>query len=398
MRPLAVYVHIPFCTVKCGYCDFNAYAGMEGLAGEYGRALVEEVRSWGSVLGGRDVATISFGGGTPGEFPAPAIAAVIGAIASAGRLMTGAEVSLEANPGTTTLADLHELRAAGVTRISFGAQSFDPAELHFLDRIHSPEATAQSVALARQAGFDSVNLDLIYGLPGQSLDSWARSLARAIELRPDHLSCYGLTIEEGTPLARKVAAGAVVPIDPDVAADMYELTERCAGDAGFRHYELSNWCHPGHESRHNLTYWTDGEYLGIGAGAHGYLRGPAGQTTRYENIAHPREYVAAARAAEEAPRGFPATVLNSYEPARTTAMVDWFETALRLVDGFSPDAFTARFGVPLAAVAGTALGECRDAGLVDWLSSVVRLTARGRLLHGEICARFLAHLWAEEGR
>src|SRR3970282_2214306 len=178
MKPLAVYVHIPFCTVKCGYCDFNAYAGMDHLKASYADALAAEIHGWKDLLAQRRIATVGFGGGTPGEVPASDIARDLEALAAVSTIDAGAEISLEANPGTTSLSHLRALRAAGVTRISYGAQSFDSAELRFLDRIHSPEAIVASIALAREAAFESVGLDLIYGLPGQAL------AARGAHLRP----------------------------------------------------------------------------------------------------------------------------------------------------------------------------------------------------------------------
>ncbi len=406
MRPLAVYVHIPFCTVKCGYCDFNTYAGLDPLKPAYAAALLREVEAWAPLLAEALVTSISFGGGTPGEFPAPAIAATIAAIASRAEMAPDAEVSIEANPGTTLSAYLRDLRRAGVNRISFGAQSFDPQELRFLDRIHSPEAIGASVDSARVAGIESVGLDLIYGLPEQSMALWERSLARAIDLLPDHLSCYSLTVEEGTPLAARVASGQVREPDPDLAAGMYEAAESTLATAGYGHYEISNWARAGHESQHNMAYWTDRDYLGIGAGAHGYL-GPAllapilgasSGRVRYENIAHPRVYSAAAGAVSAGRGGLPATVLANYVPTGAMAVSDWLETALRLVDGVSRDAFRQRFGREIEDVVGPVLSEAIANGLTEPSGRRLRLTPRGRLLHGELCARILAHLWAAEGR
>ncbi len=385
MTPIAVYVHIPFCLVKCGYCDFNTYAGLDALKGDYGRALIAEVEAWRDVLEGRPLGSISFGGGTPGEFPATALAAVIGAVRTLTTGGTGAEISLEANPGTTSFDQLLELREAGVNRVSFGAQSFAAAELQFLDRVHSPEATAASVANARRAGIASVGLDLIYGLPGQSPAAWETSLAAALALDPDHLSCYALTVEEGTPLAASVARGDVEPCDDDRVADMYEAAGARLQAAGYSHYELSNWARPGHESRHNLVYWTGGDYLGLGAGAHGYLAGD-----RYENIAHPRQYNRALLGRY----GFAArpAIVSRYRPDETTAMGDWLETSLRLIEGFQPAAFEARFGLTLVVAAGEEILALSGAGVLDDSAGSLRLTPRGRLLHMEVSARLLAAL------
>ncbi len=384
MKPLAVYVHIPFCTVKCGYCDFNAYAGLDAIKPAYRDAVLAELDSWAVELGGRNVVSLAFGGGTPGEVPPGDIAAMIARVRALGELDPGAEIGLEANPGTTGHRDLGELRRAGVNRVSFGAQSFSPEELQFLDRIHSPEATATSVANARQAGIESVGLDLIYGLPSQTLSEWEYSLRRAIDLDPDHLSLYALTVEEGTLLGRRVREGAVVPLDPDAVAEMYEQATDALATCGYRHYELSNWARPGHESRHNQVYWRDGSYLGVGAGAHGYIDGE-----RYENVAGPRDYV---RRLKSPGQGIRPVVKDSYRPATATAMFDWVSLALRLVEGFDPAAFAVRFGVALDDAAGDPLAECEEAGLVHRKRGNVRLTRAGRLLHGEVSVRVLAHL------
>jgi oxygen-independent coproporphyrinogen-3 oxidase len=384
LQPISVYVHIPFCTVKCGYCDFNAYAGLSDLKDDYGRALVAELRAAAPLLAGRSVETIAFGGGTPGEVPPAQIASVIDAIAKAAPIAAGAEISLEANPGSTDGDQLRALRSAGVTRLSFGAQSFDAHELRFLDRIHSPEATAASVALARAAGFESVGLDLIYALPGQSLSSWESSLEPAIALAPDHISTYALTVEEGTPLGLRVQRGSVTPLPSDDAADMYDAATERLTAAGFRQYEISNWARTGHESRHNSVYWTDGEYLAIGAGAHGYLDGE-----RYENIAHPRTYIDAisAAAAEDLRPGF----FRGYRPDRSMAIFDWVTLALRRLDGFDPGAFEQRFGIRLDAAIGPPLAECEAAGILQ-RDGNIQLTMNGRLLHGEVAVRILAYL------
>lgn len=385
MNQLSVYIHIPFCTAKCGYCDFNAYAGMDNLKDAYATALVSEIRAWRRVLAGKEIVSIGFGGGTPGEMPARHIWSVVDAIRTEASLSTTAEVSLEANPGSITLRYLEELADAGVNRISFGAQSFDPLELRFLDRIHSPEAIGAAVDLARRAGIASVGLDLIYGLPGQRLQTWRSSVEQALALSPDHLSLYALTIEDGTPLGALVDRGEVAPPDSDAAAEMYERAGDWLEQGGFRQYELSNWARPGHESRHNQVYWTGGDYLGVGAGAHGFINGE-----RYENMAHPRTYIATAQTLRPALRK-PNTVLRAYRPDEATAMHDWVTLALRRLEGFSAGAFQARFGRRLPDVFGPVLTECEAAGVLEG-SDVVRLTRRGRLLHGEVAVRLLVHV------
>ncbi len=379
MAPIGVYVHVPFCTVKCGYCDFNAYAGLHHLAEDYAAALVKELKSWSDVLVGRAVKSIFFGGGTPSEVPAVHIANVIEAVGPLASISPSAEISLEANPGTLTTSYLRELRATGVNRLSIGAQSFHDDELRFLDRIHSADATVAAVSLARDAGFENLSLDLIYGLPGQDAAAWLATLQQAVNLAPEHLSLYGLTVEEGTPLARRVRTGEVTMPSGDDLAELYESASDFLGGAGYGQYEVSNWSLPGFESRHNSVYWTWGEYLGIGAGAHGFLAGE-----RFENIAHPRDYIAAVTALDSPHPG----VANSYRPDRATAMGDWLASRLRLLTGFERGDFAAEFGVALDEVARDALRRCQSAGVLA-VADRVSLTRRGRLLHGEVSAELL---------
>ncbi|OAI44483.1 hypothetical protein AYO38_02140 [bacterium SCGC AG-212-C10] len=382
MKPLAVYVHIPFCIVKCGYCDFNAYAGLDHLKPSYQQAVVSEIGRYRELLSTREVTSIAFGGGTPGEVPAADIAAMVRAVRdAAGAVASDAEVALEANPGTTTLDQLRDLRSGGVTRISFGAQSFLADELRFLDRIHSPEAIGASVRAARTAAIPSVGLDLIYGLPGQSLDRWLVSVQSALALGIDHLSLYCLTVEDGTPLARRVARGDVLPLDGDASADQYEAANELLEANGFVHYEVSNWARPGHESQHNQAYWIDRDYLGLGAGAHGYVDG-----MRYENIASPAAYIEALRLPGSS------AVVASYRPDTATAMGDWLATGLRRLAGVDAAQFEMRFGVALDATVGPVLDSCVSAGVLEEHADSYRLTRRGLLLHGEVAAELVAHL------
>lgn len=376
MNTVGLYVHIPFCTVKCGYCDFNAYPGMHHLAGRYLEALLADIDCWRDTLTGRQLATIAFGGGTPSELPAGHIAAVIDRARSVCSPAPDLEISLEANPGSVGAAYFRDLRAAGVDRLSIGAQSFDPADLAFLDRMHSPEATVAAVSLARDAGFENLSLDLIYGLPGQTLSSWSRTLEAAIALRPEHLSAYALTVEDGTPLALRVASGDVSQPDDDALAELYEHATEALEPAGFRQYEISNWARPGYESRHNSSCWRYGDYVGIGAGAHGFVAG-----RRYENVARPPAYIEALLGAAADSPPHPA-VCRSYVPEGPAATADWLSLRLRLLEGFGPVEFAQVFGATLDDLAGDALDRLQAAGVLV-RGGRVRLTRAGRLLHGE---------------
>ena len=245
---LALYLHIPFCQRRCRYCDFNTYAGREALFVPYAAALAQEIRRAGQ---GERVATIFVGGGTPSVLPLALITDLLGACRAAFAVDAEAEISLEANPGTVDAFKLAGLRRLGVNRLSLGVQSAHADELVLLGRIHTFAQAVQAVRMARAAGFENLSLDLIYGLPAQTLARWAATLQAALDLAPDHLSAYCLTLEAGTPLAADVAAGRVPAPDPDRAAEMYEQAEAILAAAGFVHYEISNWARPDFQCRHN---------------------------------------------------------------------------------------------------------------------------------------------------
>ncbi len=281
-----LYVHVPFCLTRCGYCDFNTYAGLDHLAGRYVEGLLREADlvapEW------RDVSFVSLflGGGTPTTLPANVLERVIGRLRPLLAFDADAEVTCEANPDTVDAEYLSALRDAGVGRLSLGVQSFDPSVLAALERVHSPESARAAFAAARRAGFANVNLDLIYGANGETLESWRRTLVGAVELGPEHLSCYALTIEPATALGRKVAAGILPPPDADLQADMYDATCEVLRGAGYAHYEVSNWARPGFECRHNTGYWDGRPYLGLGAGAHSYR-----DARRWWNVRPPQQYL-----------------------------------------------------------------------------------------------------------
>ena len=386
MNPLAVYVHIPFCTVKCGYCDFNAYAGLDGLKRSYRDALLAEIAGRSTDLSRHTVTSIAFGGGTPGEQPAEDLIAVIDAIRDCTGIAPDAEISIEVNPGTTVEPYLRALQSAGVNRVSIGAQSFDAQELQFLDRIHSVQAIGATVLSARRANIESVNIDLIFGLPGQTPRQWEANLEHALGLGVDHVSAYALTLEEGTRLGHRVSAGEVEMPSEDILADLYGIATARLEQAGFHQYEISNWAATGHQSRHNRTYWEYGEYLGLGAGAHGFF-----EEERYENIAHPRQYITAALA------GPPGVIAEAYHPDRATAVIDFLALRLRLLEGFPLAEFKRRFGLDIDTVFGEPLGRALDAGLLDYQDHRLALSQSGRLLHGEVVAQCLAHLRSHPG-
>ena len=284
-EPIGLYLHIPFCTAKCGYCDFNSYAGHEHMIPSYADTLVKDAGLWREAVGGREVETVFFGGGTPSLNPVEEMAKILAGMRGAFEIAVDAEVALEANPGSITTEYLRGLRDIGFNRLSIGIQSFDDEELVVLDRIHTGEDARAAFASARAAGFDNVNLDLIYGLSEQPLSAWQGNLEEALALGPEHLSLYALTVEDGTPLARDVERGRVQAPDPDMQAEHYEWTQERLTRAGYEHYEISNWARPGHRCKHNLVYWENREYLGLGAGAHSFLNG-----VRFSTVLLPNRY------------------------------------------------------------------------------------------------------------
>jgi oxygen-independent coproporphyrinogen-3 oxidase len=390
--PLALYVHIPFCTAKCGYCDFNSYAGQESLMRPYAEAVAREAALWAPHLAGRTVTTVFFGGGTPSLLPLAEMSVISEALRREFDLSPDAEVSFEANPGTVDAAKLEGFRALGFNRVSFGVQSFHDADLLDLDRIHSGEEAAQAFRWARAAGFDNVNLDLIFGLAGQGMAQWQDNVERALALGPEHLSLYALTLEEGTPLTRDVERGRRAGPDPDLQADMYEWSRERLQAAGYRHYEVSNWARPGRECRHNLAYWRNQDWLGLGAGAHSHLF-----DQRFAAAATPSRYVALVAEARPAEGPLGPGLLASMpqvtfrDPGdRRREMAETVILGLRLRDGVSLADFEQRFGQTLASAFPQGLRETLELGLTELTQTHLRLRDEAVLLGDEAFLRFLA--------
>ena len=394
---VALYVHVPFCRARCAYCDFNTYAGLDDLIPAYVAAVCREIEAAGRRWGRLTVPTVYFGGGTPSLLPLDLLADILHVLRVTCCVLRDAEITIEANPGTVTPAYLRGLCELGINRLSLGAQSAHEDELRLLGRIHTWEQAAETVHWAREAGFTNLNLDLIFGLPEQSLARWQETLEAALALEPEHLSLYSLTVEEDTPLARRIAAGDLPAPDEDLAAEMYEMAEVRLAQAGFEHYEISNWAkknlrigestkqrnnesagqRPGFQCRHNLAYWRNEPWLGLGAGAHSWMGGK-----RWANVRHPREYIAALEA-DRSP------VAEVEEIDRRTEMGETMMLGLRLTEGVSDARFRARFGVGLERAFGGELVELCDLGLLEWNGDVARLTARGRLLGNQVFERFL---------
>jgi len=369
-RPFGIYVHVPFCVTRCGYCDFNTYTATElgpGASREsYAGLAIEEIRLARKVLGtaSMPVSTVFFGGGTPTLLPPGQLGAILRAVDAEFGLVPGAEVTAEANPETVTEQTLAELRGSGFTRMSFGMQSSVRRVLSVLDRVHEPGRPARCAAWARAAGFEHVSLDLIYGTPGETDDDWAESVSAALAAGPDHISAYALIVEEGTRLAARIRRGELDAPDDDAMADRYLAADQLFGSAGLRWYEISNWAAGASSAcRHNLMYWTDGDWWGIGPGAHSHVGG-----TRWWNVRHPAGY--AARLAAGASPGQAREILTPRERSTERIMLQ-----TRLAAGL-PVAELDQAGMSAAAEA-AADGLADPAALA---AGRVILTSRGRLL------------------
>jgi oxygen-independent coproporphyrinogen-3 oxidase len=382
LEAVSLYLHIPFCHTRCHYCDFNTYAGILPLREPYVQALLIEIELAGTLaqhINGqpRRARTIFFGGGTPSLLSIAQTTRLLNACRNAFAVDEGAEVTLEANPGTLSQEQLLGLRAAGVNRLSMGAQSFDAELLHILGRIHSPEEIRQALHNARAAGFTSINLDLMFGLPEQTMQHWRETLDQALDLRPEHLSLYSLIIEEGTPFYTWTQEGRLIPGDEDLCADMYEYADERLQAAGYENYEISNWALPGHQCRHNLTYWHNLPYLGMGAGAHSCFGG-----RRFSNVLAPLEYIRLLRA-QQHPEAESETVGRAQEMSETAFL------GLRTALGIHLPTFEQRFGASFAQFAGDRLHIVAEAGLLEQTHDWLHLTKRGRLLGNEVFLRLL---------
>lgn len=373
-----LYLHIPFCRHRCSYCDFNTYVGLNDLYEPYTAALAGEIA--GRAGGARPPAdTIFFGGGTPSLLSADQLGRLIAACHTAFAMPADPETTIECNPGTVTVDGLRDLRAAGANRLSFGAQSADPAELRLLDREHGWEEVGAAVRAARAAGFDNVNIDLIFGLPRQTLETWRRTLDAALELAPDHISLYALTIEPGTPMQDLTRRGTLPLPDADAAADMYDHAETRMGAAGYAHYEISNWCRPGRECAHNLIYWRNEPYYGLGAGAHS-----SAIQRRWWNAKRPADYIA------RAALGPGAVEAGGEDIDAPTSRGETMMLGMRLLGEGMPHArFEARYGAPMTAFFGDALREAAGRGLVVVDAAGARLTEKGRFLSNQVFRMFV---------
>ncbi len=414
---ISLYVHIPYCQHKCGYCDFNSHAGSDQAEQErYVQALLAEMDAWARrpELAGVTVPTVFIGGGTPTLLDGPLLARVIRGVHERFAVVPGVEFTIEANPGTVDVAG-EKLRLAfeaGANRVSFGVQARQPHLLKLLGRIHTAAEVEQAVAAARAAGFANINLDLMYGLPGQTPSDFTETIRWALSMGPAHISAYSLIIEEGTPFFVDYEAGRL-SLPPEEAEEaMFEEGTALLQGAGFHQYEVSNFARPGYECRHNLVYWRNEPYLGVGCGAHSFLRlaaplpnlgaprpaltasrvqggatvetapGEAGQVYRFWTLKHPGTYRNALERGE-----LPVEAGEVID--RAGEMAETMMVGLRLVDGVSEERFAARFGERITSVYGDSLDRLTRQGLVEIRDGSVRLTQRGLRLGNQVWQEFL---------
>lgn len=377
----SLYVHIPYCQAKCSYCDFNSYAATTWPEDAYADALLAELRHRVAEppFAAAGVATIFFGGGTPSLFRPRTIERLLTGIAATCPVAADAEITLEANPGTVERARLADFRRAGIRRLSFGIQSFHSDLLATLGRLHGPDDARAAIDAARVAGFDDLNLDLIFAVPGETRTQWEADVAEIVRFAPEHVSAYNLTYEPGTPFHTLRARGALAPLGDEDELWMYQHARRALAAAGYAHYEISNFAQPGHEARHNRSYWRGVDYLGLGAGAHSYAHLPA-WGRRWSNERIPERYIAAAG------RGDPTASAETL--TFDTAAAEFVVLGLREMRGIEPAAFAARFGRPLEEIH-PEIAALRADGLLVERAGRLALSERGLLLADSIFTRLV---------
>jgi oxygen-independent coproporphyrinogen-3 oxidase len=378
MKPAGIYIHIPFCRSRCSYCDFATGMYSEALAERYVLSVAKEISNWSIISKPEVIDTIYFGGGTPSLLSPFQLETLLDAVRDRFEVSSGTEVTMEMNPGTVTSETLAEFRSLGVNRASFGAQTFNDLELARLGRSHTSDDTRRTFRYLRHAGFDNVSFDLIAGLPGQTMAGWERNLEESFSLRPEHLSFYLLEVHKGTPLEKHISQGIQPRPDEDLAAEMYEVMLDRAGEAGYEHYEISNLCLPGYESRHNSKYWTAAPYYGFGCSAHSYDGG-------FRRWANERDLIRYMIMIEQNK----SPVVTRTELSQADRQAEAVFLGLRMMQGLSLNDYQQSFGADLRKEHESDLNRFHEAGLIAYAGDQLKLTRAGALLSNEVFSVFV---------
>lgn len=386
-EPISLYLHIPFCRAICTYCAFNTYANMDDSIEPFVQALLAELNYIARDQPRIPLKTVFFGGGTPSMLSIAQLKRILATIRQEFALVPYAEISLEANPNDLNLAYLQGLMSVGVNRLSLGMQSADERELIMYGRQHTNSMVAQAVQDAHAVGLNNISLDLIFGNPYQTLEQWEQTLKQALSYAPAHISLYGLEVKGGTALKAQMMRGDLPSPDDDLAADMYQLAEDLLEEAGLQHYEISNWAKMGYEAQHNLQYWHNRPYVGVGAGAHGYVNNVRTIVTRL-----PQRYIHAMQYSTQSQRAFPRTPATSKAVlvTRENEITETLMTGLRLTrEGVSRESFMERFGIDLVAEYRQRLERLVALGMIEVTETAVRLTRAGRFISNRVISELL---------
>ena len=377
-QPLGLYIHIPYCIHKCGYCDFNSHPIKQDEMNHYIDALVAEMKHYAKTYSNTNIIrTIFLGGGTPTTLTVYQLERILKECVSEFTVASDAEITIEANPATIDIEQLKSIRQTGYNRISIGVQSFDKAELKLLDRAHGPEEIHSTVDRARKAGFDNLSLDLMFAVPNQSLSSWESNLNKALEKNPEHLSTYNLTIEQGTAFSKLQSNGKLIMPDDDHQLELYKRTIERLTKKGFHHYEISNFARRGKECKHNITYWENKNTLGLGAGASSYMNG-----TRFKNINLPAHYI---RQVKEKKIGVEHS--ETLEPRQ--AMGETIMLGLRLLQGISIHQFEKRFQISFINLFRNIISALKEKELVIIEKDYLRLSQKGLFWADSVILEFI---------
>ncbi len=374
---IGIYIHVPFCKSKCRYCDFNSFSGRDQLIPAYFNAAAKEVAQYGGKLSGLTVDTVFIGGGTPSFVDPVYIYELMELCSKTFEICGDAEITIEANPGTLSVEKLRLYREAGINRLSMGLQAYQKNLLRLMGRIHTAEDFMSNFEDARKAGFKNINADLIFGLPGQTLRDWEKTIAGILQWEPEHLSCYSLKIEDGTIFGQMLERGELSPLDDEQDREMYYLAVNRLREAGIRHYEISNFARPGYECRHNIKYWKACRYIGVGPGAHSYFDGK-----RYGNICDIENYIKCVSNGQN-------TAENIEPVYKKDEISEFIILGLRLTEGIDTEEFRHRFGRGIFDIYGIQIKELTDRGLLECRGSRLALSSKGLDLANSVFVEFL---------